>query len=696
MRLVSLFISPSFFCLFAANGFAAPSPSANPAKLLATAPIRFEPNAGLQPAPVRWIARGQGYAFAFTDHETVLRVADRTVHLTFPGSNRGSKFQGESRQRVATNYFIQEKRLSVPAFSRLRETGVYPGIDIVYYGNGSEMEYDFEITPGADPSRIRMRFAGADAVRLSDRGEIVLTLGSGEITQRAPVVYQRLASGEISKVDAGYRIARDGSIRLSLGEYNRREPLIIDPTIAYNAYLSGTGSDTGLAVAHDAHGVIYLAGNTVSTDFPGGGTPFQGSNAGANDIWLMKIDPTQGASAIVYASYLGGGADDTLKAMTIDKNGVFYVTGSTPSALFPVSSGAIKSTISGNTHAFVSMIDPAQGASGLIYSTYLTGSKNDEGDGIAVANGKIYVTGTTDADDFPVAGTPVQSTRSVSFDAFVVEIDPTLSGAASEVYGTYLGGSGGDGGRTIAVDAAGLIYVAGSTFSFDFPITGSGFQQANNGGGDGFVSVINPNSGTMVYSTFFGGTSEDEIKKLVIDPAGRVALMGYSLSSDLPVTPNAFQPLLHGFVNVFLATLDLKVNGLGNGLTYSTFYGGSFGEVGYDLKVDAAGRYYVCGYTFSPDLPVTANALNPTSLSGAVDGFIAVIDPAAPASSGKGLVYSSYLTSDGYQIVYGIDVDSAGTIYLTGVTTSNIFPAGLSTNGSTGKYSAFVLTFTLP
>lgn len=682
-----------FFCLLAANGFAASSAS----KLLEAAPIRFEPNSGLHPAPVRWVARGQGYAFAFTDRETILRVADRTVRLTFPGSSKRSAFLGESQQRVSTNYFIQEKRLSVPAYSRLRETAVYPGIDVVYYGNGSEIEYDFEIAPGADPARIRMRFDGADAVRLNDRGDLVLALGSGEITQRAPVVYQRLASGEISKVDAGYRLAGDGSVRLALGGYNRRERLIVDPTIAYNAYLSGTGSDTGLAVAHDAKGVIYLAGNTFSTDFPGGSAaPYQPTSAGANDIWLMKIDPTQGASAIVYATYLGGGANDTLKAMTIDKNGVFYVTGSTPSALFPVSSGAITSTISGNTHAFVSMIDPAQGSSGLVYSTYLTGTRNDEGDGIAVANGKIYVTGTTNADDFPMAGTPVQAKRSVSFDAFVVEIDPTLSGAASEVYGTYLGGGGGDGGRTIAVDAAGLIYVAGSTFSFDFPITGNGFQQANNGGGDGFLSVIDPASGTLVYSTFFGGTAEDEIKKLAIDPAGRVAMMGYSLSSDLPITKNAYQPLLHGFVNVFVATLDLKVNGLGNGLTYSTFYGGSLGEVGYDLKVDAAGRYYLCGYTFSPDLPVTANALNPTSLSGGIDGFIAVIDPAATPASGKGLVYSSYLTSNGYQIVYGIDVDSAGTIYTTGLTNGNIFPAGLSTNGSTGKYSAFVMSFTLP
>jgi hypothetical protein len=686
-----------FFCL---SSFAFVAIADAP-KVLETAPIRFEPyplsSPGLHSDSVKWIARGQGYSFGFANDETFLRVAGRTVKLTFPGANHKVQFQGESQQRASTNYFLGEKRLSVPAFSRLRKTAVYRGIDVVYYGNGREIEYDFEIAPGADPSRIRMRFDGADAVSLNDKGEIVLKLASGEITQRVPVVYQRRVSGEIVNVAAAYRIARDGTVRVALGGYDPAERLIVDPAIAYSAYLSGpSGADVGLEVAHDSLGFIYLAGNTTSIDFPGNGGGVQGTDAGNQDIWLMKIDPHAGANAIVYSSFLGGAADDTLKAMTIDKNGVFYITGSTLSGAFPVSASAIASTSTGKVHAFVSMVDPAQGASGLVYSTYLSGTQRDEGDGIAVANGKIFVTGTTDSDDFPMAGASFQPKRSVSFDAFVAEIDPTQSGAASEVYATFLGGGGGDAGRTIAVDAAGLVYVAGTTFSFDFPITTNGYQQANNGGGDAFLSVLNPATGTMSYSTFLGGGSQDEIKKLVIDPAGRVAMVGYTTSFDFPVTKNAYQGLLRGFVNVFLATLDLKTTGLGNGLTYSTFFGGSYGEVAYDLKLDSAGRYYFCGYTFSPDLPVTSNAINPTSRSGAVDGFIAVIDPAAAAGSAKALVYSSYLTSDGYQIVNGIDVDSTGLIYATGVTTGDVFPAGSAPNGLQGKYGAFVFTFTLP
>ena len=728
MRLV---VTP-FFCLLgllsAVNCLAASTPA--PAKLLESVPIRFEPNSGLQPGPIRWTARGRGYSFAFTDRATLLRVADRTVRLTFPGASRpagNQRFQGELVQRAPTNYFLGlknngQKRLSVPAFARLRETGVYRGIDVVYYGNGGELEYDFEIAPGGDPSRIRMRFEGADAVRLNDRGEIVLTLDSGEIVQRPPVVYQRRASGEIVNVAAAYRVARDGTVRLALAGYNPAEPLIVDPSIVYSLYLSGSIADFGLAIAHDSQGILYLAGNTYSTDFPSTGNPYQVTNAGNLDIWLMKLDPIAGA--VIYSSYLGGPANDMMEAMTIDQNGVFYITGSSVSGDFPVTASALISTNSALiVTGFVSMIDPTQGANGLIYSSYIGGSTTgdaDEGDGIAVANGKIYVTGITTSADFPIVGTPYQPTIAGASDAFVIEIDPTQSGNASEVQATYLGGVADDRGRTIAVDAAGLVYVAGTTFSFGFPVVINAYQQAYAGGGDGFLSVLNLNTGGLVYSTFLGGSSQDEVKKMVIDPAGNVAMTGYTLSGDFPVTQNAYQNSFGGASNAFLAILNIQASQLGVGLTYSTYYGGSGGEVAYDLKLDAYGRYYLCGYTLSQNLPVTQDALNTLSVGASNDGFIAVIDPLASRASGNGLVYATYITSPGATTVYGVDVLSpplaspsvraidgrsidgssiahqSGTnpivqIYSTGSTTSNIFPNDSPDNANPGKSSVFVL-----
>jgi hypothetical protein len=736
MRLV---VTPLFclgLCLLSAvNCLAATTPS--PAKLLERAPIRFEPNSGLQPGPVRWIARGRGYSFAFTDRATLLRVADRTVRLTFPGSNRSAadpRFQGEQLQRASTNYFLglknnEQKRLSVPAFSRLRETGVYRGVDVVYYGNGSEIEYDFEIAPGADPSRIRMRFEGADAVRLNDRGEIVLTLGSGEIVQRPPVVYQRRASGEIVNVQAAYVVARDGTVRVALAGYNPAEPLIVDPSIVYSAYLSGDDADYGVSIAHDSQGIIYMAGNTYSVAFPSTANAYQPANAGNLDIWLVKLDPSGGSNAIIYSSYLGGPANDMMEAMTIDQNGVFYIVGSSVSGDFPVSAGAL---ISANSNlivtGFVSMIDPTQGLNGLIYSSYIGGSTTgdaDEVDGVTVADGKIYLTGTTSSADFPIAGTPYQPTIAGANDAFVVEIDPTQSGTASEVQGTYLGGIADDRGRTIAVGAAGLVYVAGTTFSFGFPVVINAYQQAYAGGGDGFLSVLNLNTGGLVYSTFLGGSSQDEVKKMVIDPGGNVAMTGYTLSGDFPVTGNAYQNYFGGISNAFLAILNIQQSQLGVGLTYSTYYGGTGGEVAYDLKLDAYGRYYLCGYTLSQNLPVTSDALYTSSYGAGNDGFIAVIDPSASPASGRGLVYATYITGPGEQTVYGVDVlnpppvsvtspsiaggaldgrsiprQSAGAnpivqIYSIGSTTSNVFPGGTPANPNPGVSSVFVLAIEL-
>jgi hypothetical protein len=671
----------------------ADAPAASAAKFLEIAPIRFEPNAGLQPAWVRWTARGQGYSFAFTDRAAVLRLANRSVQLSFPGANRKWRFEGDDQQRAGTNYFIGTRRLSAPAYRRLRERGVYPGIDVVYYGNGREIEYDFEIAPGADPSRIRMRFAGADSIRVNAAGDLVLSLGSGEIIQRAPVVYQRTASGEIVAVAASYRVARNGVVRLELARYDPAEALIVDPTLTYAVYLSGSGADTGIVITHGTGG-IYMAGNTFSTDFPSTANAVQPTNMGGQDVWMMQLDPTQGVNAIQYCSFLGGGADEFVKAIAVDENGVIYLTGSTDSGGFPVTASALVGTNAANTHGFVSMIDPSQGANGLIYSTYLGGSDNDEGDGIAVVNGLIYVTGTTDSPDFPVAGNSYQNSQASDFDAFVVVIDPTQSGAASEVYGSFLGGSAADAGRTIAVDSAGNVYVAGVTYSTDFPTTFNAFQPGYNGGGDGFLAEMNIKTGALLYSTFLGGSAEDEVKKMLIDPTGQIAMAGYTLSPDYPISTNAYQAAFGGVANAFVSILNLTTSNPGVGLTYSTYYGGSGGEVAYDLKRDSAGLYYLCGYTLSRNLPVTANALNPSDTGAGFDGFIAVINPSAPPA--QGLVYGSYVTSiDGTQVVYGIDVDLSGNIYALGVTTSNIFPNGYAQNTFPGKLSAFLMIVSL-
>ena len=707
MRFVLAFLS--FLSVSGLGVFAA-----SPAQLLDPVPVRFEPNTGIGNGSqrVRWSARGLGYAFLFTDDATLLHVGDRSVKLTFPGASPAAAFQAGSRMAVSTNYFIGKKYANVPAFRKLRRIGIYPGIDVVYYGNGREIEYDFEIAPGADASQIRMRFEGADGVRLNDRGEIVLSLGSGEMTQRSPVIYQRRASGEIVTVKGEYRLNAHGVASLALDAYDPREPLIVDPTILYQAYLSGTSGDSVSAITHDAQGRIYLAGSTYSVDFPATTTGYHSTNLGGSEAWVMQLDPTAGANAIVYCSYIGGVGDEFVKGMTIDSNNVIYITGSTNGDDYPVTASALQSSISGNSHAFVSVIDPSiQGAAGLLYSTFIAGSNNEEGDAIAVANGKIYVTGWTTSSDFPVAA-GYQSTLAGSYDAFVIEIDPTQSGTASEIAGTYLGGSGQDLARSIAVDAAGRVYITGSTYSFDFPTTGNAYRSVYNGGGDVFIAELDLGAVTLNYSTYFGGSDADEAKKILLTPSGNVALAGYTLSPDFPVTQNAYQSKFGGTQNAFVSVLNIR-SGAG-GLLYSTYFGGTGAETAYDMRQDTFGRFYLGGYTLSSDLPVTSDALSQFSDGAGVDGFVAVIDP---TTGFKGLVYSSYVTGHGTQTVYGVDVINppVGTttspslrplaetahatptvqLAIAGNTTGNVFPGNSPPNNDTGKSSVFVLLMQL-
>jgi hypothetical protein len=682
--------------------------AAAPAKFIETAPIQFQ-----KTGEHRWTARGLGYAFRFDADGTAMKLGDRTLRMMLDGSNISAPFEGLNRSAHPTNFFHAASYTKIDNFARLRRTGIYPGIDIVYYGRNGSLEYDFEVAAGADPSRIVLRFDTPDSESINDNGDLVLNIGGKELIERAPSVYQRRASGDLLLIEASYKIAQDGSVRFALGKYDRSLPLVIDPAINYSVYLTGSKGDFGIAINHDSQGYIYIGGYTYSTDFPLGGFSYSQTPFGGRDIFLMKLNPmaTSGDQVIAYSAYFGGGSDDTLKSMTVDNAGLMYFTGSTQSAGFPISSSAYQSTIAGNTHAFISIVDSNQDSTdGLIYSTFLGGTLgSEEGDGIFQLNGKVYVTGWTTSTDYPTVG-GYSGSLTAGYDAFVASFDPTQSGAASLLFSTYLGGSAQDVGRAVAADSSGKIYVTGYTFSVDFPETSNAYENYS-GGGDAFLSVLDPTSGSLVYSTFLGGaTGLDEAKRIIVDAAGkRVAIAGYTLSTDFQVTQNGYQSVAPGASNPdgvsagFFSLFDMTNLGAGKGLLYSTYLGGKGGELIYDLKADSKNRYYVCGYTLSRNFPVTGNALNSVSSAGGVDGFVAVIDPSLAAVSAKALVYSSFITGPGSQIAYGIDVDQKNQVWVTGIATGNIFPAAFSQYTTTtpsgtnanGKQEVFVLALTI-
>ena len=675
--------------LVSSPGFASPSPDAS--NVYARLPLRFEAVDARH-----WIAHGPGFGVGLSQDGTFFHLGDRGLRLTLEGSDRKARFEGLSKSAVPTNYFGHDFR-SVDAFGRVRQTSVYPGIDIVYYGQGQALEYDFDLAPGADPSQIRMRFEGADAISLGPQGQVILGLGDRQVTQNPPVVYQRNTSGEIVKVASTYVTEADGSIGISLGAYDATRALVVDPNILFTGYLAGSSADVPVGIGHDKNGSIYIAGYTYSPDFALVGNAYTGFLTTTNQqAFTTVMNPlSTGNNVITYSGFFSGTFGDFLKAMTVDANGVFYLTGYTDDALFPVTPNAYLSTNGGVRRAFISVIDPSlPGMEGLTYSTFFAGTTMDIPTGIAVAGGKIYVTGYTTSPDYPVTANAFQSALpGGTFDGFVAELDPSQSGSAGLVASTYLGGSGQDVPRTIAVAPDGQVWVAGYTRSGDFPTTPNSYRPFYSGAGDAFATRLDLTGITVTYSTYLGGTGQDQATKVVVDPAGHVAVTGFTLSDDFPVTSNALQSAQAGNGDVFLTILDPSAPDFTTALIYSTYFGGSDGDVAYDLHRDSAGKYYLCGYTLSLDLP-TQNPLAPASDLGSLDGFVAVIDPAA--SPLKSLVYSSYITGPGYQVAYGIDVDTPGNIYVTGTALGDVFGGVGAKAPPSSNLNVFLLVFSLP
>lgn len=663
MRLSLLSLASGLFLA----GF--PGLAASATDVYSRLPLRFESAGGRN-----WVTHGPGYAVALNPEGTFIHLGNRGLRLTFEGRQKSGHLEGLNKSATPTNYFGREFR-SVDAFARLRQAEVYPGIDVVYYGKGQELEYDFELAPGADPSRIRMRFEGADNIRMGSQGQVILDLGDRQVVQNPPVVYQRALSGEIIGVPSSYVPNEDRSIGVTLGAYDAGRALVVDPTVLFTGYLAGTSADVPLGIGHDKNGSIYIAGYSYSPDFALVGTAYTGFFLSAGrQAFTTKMNPlSTGDDVITYSGFFSGDFGDDPKAMAVDSEGVFYLAGVTDDFFFPVTAGGYLTANGGVRRSFVSAIDSKlPGKDGLTYSTFFAGTKTDEPTAIAAANGKIYVTGFTSSDDYPVTANAFQATRpGGTFDGWVAEFDPSQTGTASLVSSTFLGGTSYDIPRSIAVAADGQVYVAGYTRSGDFPSTPASFRPSYSGAGDAFLTRLNLAANTVTYSTFLGGSDQDQATKILVDPSGRVAIAGFTLSNNFPVTPNALQGSQAGNGDVFLTILDPGEQDFTKALIYSTYFGGSDTEVAYDLRRDNAGKYYLCGYTMSLDLPVM-NALAPAADPGnSTDGFVAVIDPtAAPL---KALVYSSHVTGPGYQVAYGVDVDAQGNIYVTGTVFGDVF-----------------------
>ncbi len=380
-----------------------------------------------------------------------------------------------------------------------------------------------------------------------------------------------------------------------------------------------------------------------------------------------------------------------------DADGVFYLTGIVDDKTFPTTPNAYSQDNGDTRKMFLSAIDTnILGTPGLIYSTFFGGAltnalnEGEEPTAIALgpAKGQVYITGFSSATDYPVKNA-IQGTLKGQLDGFIAGFDITKSGTDSLIASTYLGGSQYDVPKSIAVTASGKAYISGYTYSSDYPVSGDANQPFYGGSSDIFLSRVDLSAATLEYSTFLGGPGIDQAYKVLVDVNGRIALTGFTQSTNFPVTPRAIQSVPGGDGDAFLAILDLRKTP-GNVLDYSTLYGGSGADFAYDMRVGSTGNYYLGGYTLSRDLRAV-DAFAPVSAQGSTDGFVAIINPLLAGSAG--LIYSSYVTSTGKAMVQGIEVDSAGNTYVVGQALENVFPPGYAQPLPDSSTNVFVLIF---
>ncbi len=654
-------------------------------------PLQFEANQGQTDKQVKFVTRREGLSLFLTPTEAVLALQKGSGHQPKPshagpavgeahsgtsqaavvrmrmiGGNPAPQIEGVDRLPGKNHYFIgndpKQWHTSIPTFARVKYSQIYPGVDMIFYGTGRQLEYDFLISPGADPKQISLSFRGEQRLRVDGAGDLVIETDGGSLRLHKPNVYQQ-ERGQRHEVAGRYVVRGRGKVGIEVGKYDSGRALVIDPVLAYSTYLGGSSADDGLAIAVDSSGNAYVTGWTVSFDFPTR-NPLQPTRRGRFESAFISKLSADGTS-LVYSTYLGGSNWDHGHGIAVDASGNAYLTGSTASFDFPTVN-PLQPAFGGGVDAFIAKVS-ADGAS-LIYSSYLGGSRGDFGGGIAVdTSGSAYITGYTFSFDFPTVN-PLQAVYGGGLsDGFIAKVS---ADGASLVYSTYLGGSGQDLGRGIAVDSSGTAYVAGTTDSTNFP-TVNPLQPMPGGYWDAFVSKVSADGASLVYSTYLGGSDEDFGAGIAVDSSGSAYVVGTTRSPNFP-TVNPLQPT-GSFFDAFVS----KVSADGASLVYSTYLGGTRDDIGYGIAVDSSGNAYVTGTTESFDFPLV-NPVQPVYGGGISDAFVSKV-----SADGALLVYSTYLggadDESGRDFTFeaantAIAVDTSGAAYITGYTKSSNFP----------------------
>ena len=689
----------------------------NQLQMLEQLPISFEPNRGQWDRKVMYRSRAilQG-GYQVELHEDGPRLINEvkgkveSIALNFPGSAKAVPIEAFDRLPGDSNYFLGNEKSAwitgLPGYRKVTYRRIYPGIDLVLYGRGREVEFDFIVDAGADPELIRMAFirtgvdvtrSGSDQINVTEDGSLLLSGAGVDFRLRPPQLYQESPSGRQS-IQGRYHIGADDQVSFDIDDYDHSRLLVIDPIIVNSSFIGGSGQDTPYAITVDGSGNIYIGGQTRSSNFPVR-SAFDSTINGLSDAFLVKINPT--GTAVLMATFLGGrNPGDRILDVEVDREGLIYVCGETSSLSFP-QVNPIQSSYAGNIDGFISVL--SSNGSRLLFSSFLGGSSQDTVNGLIVDSWQnIYLTGGTRSANFPVVRALQPQIRG-QMDAFVARIDRS----GNLVFSTFLGGqdtgieeSEEETGLGIALDSLQNIYLTGVTCSNTFPLV-TPIQHTFGGVADCFVLKLQSDGQKILYSTYLGGERADAGRSMAVDSFGQAVVTGYTFFRDFPVV-NAFQPNYKGNLDAFVAKLAAN----GQRLIFSSFLGGSDEEnassisdstpVG-SIAIDRGGNIYVGGKTSSSDFPLVLPTQ--TELRGETDGFVCKLDP-----SGTRLLFSTYIGSStaenniGDERITGLVVDGRGTVLLTGSTPGGDFPIILPfQSGYGGGISdGFVASLTTP
>ena len=619
-----------------------------------------------------------------------------------------ARVAAERPAEAQVNYFIGNDparwRSGIPTYEGVSFGEVWPGVFLSLRAHGDNVEKLFTVRPGAEPSCIRMRVAGAKSLRVNEAGALVATTGLGEVTFTPPVAYQE-QDGLRRSVTVAYR-ARGREYGFSLGRHDPALPVVIDPFLQAT-YLGGSGEDWGYALAiHPTSGEAYVTGLTGSADFPGTTGGAQPAFTDVSDVFVARMNAA--LTTLLQATYLGGhgttsgcparpnltcdrpagGSLEIGRALAIHPtSGEVFVAGLTFSADFPGTTGGAQPASGGEADAFVARLNAS--LTTLSQATYLGGSGGDDGFALAIhpTSGEVIVAGATYSPSFPGTTGGAQPASGGAADAFVARLNATLTTLSQA---TYLGGSGEDWGYALAIHpTSGELFVAGQTNSGDFPGTTGGAQPAFGGVNDAFVARLNATLTTLSQATYLGGTGDDFGRALASHPtSGDVFVAGPTFSADFPGTAGGAQPASGGATDAFVARLNATLTTL----SQATYLGGSGGDDGFALAIHpTSGEVFVAGATYSPNFPVTAGGAQSAS-GGAADAFVARLNATLTTLS-----QATYLGGSGEDWGYALAIHpTSGDVFVAGGTPSANFPgtAGGAQPASGGGADAFVAHLT--